>query len=156
VFGLQPGELENLQHAVDDARGRLAALTRENTSITRAPNGDVLVAIQPFPNTGGAVYDAMLKTFADTLGPERYTAFLALGAEQTEKKLGRFGTAAQTITLAREAGDDGAPRYRINNLTSNGPHDNSNYISDPLTAQRFAREIGPILELLPADFAPRK
>ena len=156
VFGLQPEERATLQRGIDDARERLAALTRANTSITRGADGEVLATIKPFPETGGAAYDALMKTFATTLGPERYAAFLALGAEQAEKRLGRFGASARSLTLSRQTTPEGQTRYSIHDDTRNGPRDNSTYISDLLTPERFAREVGPILELLPADFAPRR
>jgi RNA polymerase sigma factor (sigma-70 family) len=156
VFGLSTTERTNLQHAIDAAGERLAALTRENTNVSRAPNGDVQIAIKPFPEAGGAAYDALLQRFADTLGPERYQAFLAFGAEQIEKRLGRFGTPERAITLSREVDGNGGVGYRINDHTHHGPLDNSNYVSDRLTPERFAREVGPLLELLPADFIPRR
>jgi len=153
LFEVSPSERAALEAAVDGARRKLDALLLENTKVSRTPKGDVAIAIRPFPAAGGAVYDAMLRTFADTLGSERYTAFLALGAEQAEKKLGRFGTAERTIQLSRESGD-GDVRYRINDRSRWSERDNSNY-SDYLTPERLAREMGPLVQVLPADFLPR-
>jgi hypothetical protein len=115
----------------------------------------VMIAVKPFPEAGGTAYDAMLKTFKDTLGAERYNAFLALGAEQAEKMFGRFGTSERAISLSRE-GLGSELRYRINDRTRHGPQNNSNYVSDRLTPERFLREIGPLADLLPSDFAPSR
>lgn len=155
LFALSPTEVEALQGALDATRERVATLIRENSSIGRAPNGDVMIAVKPFPEAGGTAYDAMLKTFTDTLGAERYNAFLALGAEQAEKLFGRFGTSERTISLSRE-GFGSEQRYRINDRTRHGPQNNSNYVSDRLTPERFLREIGPLADLLPSDFAPSR
>ncbi|MES2695717.1 MAG: sigma-70 family RNA polymerase sigma factor [Verrucomicrobiota bacterium] len=156
LFALTPAEQETLRQSLGGARARLASLEREHTTVGRQPNGDAMIEIRAYPEQGGAVYDAMMRTFAETLGPERYTAFLALGAEQTEKALGRFGTAQSLVTVSREVLPDGEVRYRIRQRAQSTPEDNSNYLSDRLTPERFVHEAGSWLELLPADFAPRR
>jgi RNA polymerase sigma factor (sigma-70 family) len=153
LFALSPTEATTLQGTLDATRERMAVLIRENTSVGRAPNGDVTIAVKPFPEAGGNAYDAMLKTFKDTLGVERHNAFLALGAEQAEKMFGRFGTSERAINLSRE-GAGSELRYRIHDRTRHGPQSNSNYVSDRLMPERFLREIGPLADLLPSDFAP--
>ena len=154
LFALSPTEVTTLQGTLDATRERIASLIRENTSVGRAPNGDVTIAVKPFPEAGGNAYDAMLKTFKDTLGAERHNAFLALGAEQAEKMFG-FGTSERAVNLSRE-GVGSELRYRIHDRTRDGPQSNSNYVSDRLTLERFLREIGPLADLLPSDFAPSR
>ena len=156
LFALTAGERETLQREIDATRARLDTLERDNTSVSRAPNGDVTIAMKPYPEAGGATYDAMLKSFAETLGQERYNAFLALGAEQAEKTLGRFGTAERVVTVSREVDASGDVRYRIRARTQNTPQDTSSYVSDRLTPERFESEIGPLIKQLPPDFVPRR
>jgi hypothetical protein len=155
LFGISGTERGALQAAIDTARRKIDALTRENMNVSRTANGGVAIAIRPFPEAGGAVYDAMLKTFADTLGSERYTAFLALGAEQVEKKLGRFGTTERTILLSRDT-TGGEVTYRIDDHSHWSDHDNSNYTSLPMSAEQLAREMGVLAEALPPDFVPHR
>jgi RNA polymerase sigma factor (sigma-70 family) len=157
LFALTPDNQSALQQGLDAARQRMRELYRENLSTTLSPSGnEVTLELKSFPEAGGAVYDTLLKTFAATLGPERYNAFLALGAEQAEKELGRFGTAYATITVSRETATDGEVRYRIRSRQSETPENNSNYLSDRLTLERFRREAGEFAELLPPDFLPNR
>jgi RNA polymerase sigma factor (sigma-70 family) len=158
LFGLAPAERDALQRSLLDAGERLKALERQNTSVGRTPAGDVTIQVRPFPEAGGKVYDAMLKTFAETLGPERYQAFVALGSEQTEKQLERFGTPQRQIVYSRETTPAGEIYYRIHDRQNRAPGENANYSSDLLTPERFRQEIGRMAEVLPADFvaAPGK
>jgi hypothetical protein len=124
--------------------------------VSRTPKGDVMIAMKPYPEEGGAAYDAMQKIFAETLGAERYRAFLSLDGEQTEDALGRFGTAQRTLTVMRETGADGEVRYRLRQAASVTPENNSNYLSDRLTYEQLVHEVGALAKVLPADFLPRK
>jgi RNA polymerase sigma factor (sigma-70 family) len=156
LFALTPGETEVLQRSIEEARTRLDELQRANTVIGRTAAGDVTLETRPFPEAGGAAYDAMLKVFADTLGSERHQAFLTLGADQIEGRLGRFGTSHGAVTISREKTDAGEVRYRIRSRQHTTPEDNSNYLSDRLPYEELVREVGPLARLLPEDFAPSR
>ncbi len=156
LFALTPSEQTALQRSLDDTRARLAALARENTTVSRVPNGDVVIVVKPFPETGGAVYDAMLKTFGEILGPDRQQAFVALGVEQSENLLGHFGVSHATMAISRETGASGEARYRLKSHSNVTPEDNANYISDWMTFERLTKELGPYAALLPADFGRGK
>lgn len=97
-----------------------------------------------------------MKAFAAMLGPERYQAFLTLGAEQAERELGRLGTAYATVRISRETSSDGEIRYRIHSRQNETPENKSEYVSDRLTLERLKQEAGAVIELLPADFLPRR
>ena len=114
------------------------------------------IEAKPFPEAGGVTYDAMMKSIAATLGSERYQAFLALGAEQVEKELHRFGTSHAAVTVARETSADGEVRYRIRSRMNETPEDKATYVSDRLTLERFVQEARDFIDLLPPDFVPRR
>jgi RNA polymerase sigma factor (sigma-70 family) len=151
LFALTPMEQEVLQRSVDTARDRLAELERANATVSRATNGDVLVAVKAFPEAGGDVYDRMLQTFAETLGPERNNAFFTLGLEELEKTLGRFGTPQRTIKFSRTDATDGSVRYAMQEHLKL-PKENGNYTSDFASFAELTRQAGAIVKLLPADF----
>jgi hypothetical protein len=101
LFGLNGSERVSLQFALDDACQRLGKLERENAAVTRGDDGSVIIAIEPFATSGGAVYDDLMRAFAQTLGAERYAAFARLGAEQVERALGDLGAAVRKVTVRR-------------------------------------------------------
>ncbi len=154
LFATTPAEQETLQRELDVARDTLAELERANAIVSPQPNGDVIVAVKAFPETGGQLYDALLKTFAETLGPERYNAFLALGVEQVEKSLGRFGAPQRTITFSRTVAADNSVSYAMHESLKL-PRENGNYTSDFKSFADLAQQAGPIVKLLPPTFAPR-
>ena len=155
LFALTPAEQDVLQRSIDTSREQIASLERENSTVTRTSRGDVVITLKAFPETGGVVYDNMLKTFADTLGPERHNAFLALGAEQMEKALGRFGTPQRTLTFSQTRGSGDDVHYALHE-TFRLPKENGNYSSDFKTFDELINQAGTIANLLPADFGPRK
>jgi RNA polymerase sigma factor (sigma-70 family) len=154
LFGLTPTEQKRLQQIVDDARERLAELERKNANTSRMPNGDVVIHVNAFPETGGAVYDSLVNSFAETLGPDRHEAFLTLGVEQVEKALGRFGTPQRAITLSRQpSSPDGEPRYAISEQYKL-PTETGNFTSDAIEFEQLKERVGTITRLLPSDFVP--
>ena len=66
-----------------------------------------------FPEAGGAVYDELMKTFAETLGPERNEAYTALGASQVERVLGGFGAPQRTFFFQRGQPGTGRTPYSL-------------------------------------------
>jgi hypothetical protein len=155
LFALTPTEQEALQRSIDTARDRLAELERENSTVSRTANGDVMIEVKPFPAAGGAVYDAVMKTFAETLNPERFSAFATLGAEQVEKALGRFGLPERKLVFSRKAGGSGDVSYTLRENYST-PREHSQYSSDFKTFEEMRAQTGTITHLLPADFMPLK
>jgi hypothetical protein len=155
LFAVTSAEQETLQRSLDTSREMLAELERANATVSPQPNGDVVVTVKAFPESGGQLYDALLKTFAETLGPERYSAFLALGMEQVEKSLGRFGAPQRTITFSRTTAGDNSVHYSMReNLRL--PKENGNYTSDFKNFDALAQQAGSIVKLLPAGFIPRE
>jgi hypothetical protein len=151
LFALTSVEQQALQQSVDRARDRLAELERENATVTRNEKGEVVIAVKPFPEAGGAAYDALVKSFADTLGADRHAAFLGLGVEQVEKTLCRFGAAQRTTTISQNVAADGKAYYTV--LEAHKlPQESGNSNSAFRSFEEMTKHMGTLERLLPPDF----
>jgi hypothetical protein len=151
LFALTLAEQRALQQSIDGVRGRLADLERENATVTRNEKGQVVIAVKPFPEAGGVAYDALVKSFADTLGADRYAAFLGLGVEQVERTLGRFGAAQRTITVSESSAGDGKVHYTVMEAHKL-PQESGNSSSGFRNFQEMTNHLGTLEQLLPPDF----
>jgi hypothetical protein len=151
LFALTPLEEVALQQSVDQARDRLAALERENATVARDPNGAMVISVKPFPEAGGAAYDQLVKSFAETLGPERNAAFLTLGVQQVERALAQFGAAQRTVTISEDVSPNGNIGYRVNENQKLG-QGHSSSTSQFRSFQEAAKHLGTLERLLPPDF----
>ncbi|MCX6956334.1 MAG: hypothetical protein NTV51_29725 [Verrucomicrobia bacterium] len=113
LFALNSAERAAVVFAVSDAAARLAELALAHATITRDEKGDVTVAVKSFPAAGGAVYDALMQRFKAALGEERYAAFVALGADQVEAAMGRFGAPDVSFTVSNRAGPGDADGFDL-------------------------------------------
>ena len=155
LFALTPPERAALQSAVDRARERMASLELENAAVERATNGDVVITMRPFPQAGGAVYDEMIKAFAETLGPDRQSAFLSLAAKEVEKSLGWFGTAERALTFSQAATPSGETQFNVQ-AQHKLPTESGSQSSSFKTFDEMAAAVGTPARLLPKDFGSRK
>lgn len=155
LFALTPPERAALQSAVDRARERMASLELENAAVERATNGDVVITMRPFPQAGGAVYDEMIKAFAETLGPDRQSAFLTLAAKEVEKSLGWFGTAERALTFSQAATPSGETQFNVQ-AQHKLPTESGSQSSSFKTFDEMAAAVGTPARLLPKDFGSRK
>jgi hypothetical protein len=156
LFGLTPVEQKRLQQSIDEVREKLTALERLNATVSRDDRGDITVAIQPFPIEGAGLYDEMMHTFADVLGPERNDAFLKIGAEHVEVSLGRFGTAERNYTFSYDPTEpSGQPYFLLDKVIQKNSKGRISGHTDTTRFQSFedlAVRVGPIVSLLPADY----
>jgi RNA polymerase sigma factor (sigma-70 family) len=153
LFALNPDEQSALQQNVDGARERLFELERANSAVSRNDKGDLVISVSPFAAEGGVVYDALMKSFADTLGPERNAAYVALGSSQVERALGQFGAAQRTVTFsvnpATAGGAKGNISVKMDYKSSDGSGNSSSNFPNLEEAQKFAGTVG---RLVPPDF----
>eukprot|EP01012_Entosiphon_sulcatum_P061441 TRINITY_DN87015_c0_g1_i1.p1 TRINITY_DN87015_c0_g1~~TRINITY_DN87015_c0_g1_i1.p1 ORF type:complete len:280 (-),score=15.95 TRINITY_DN87015_c0_g1_i1:306-1088(-) len=152
LFELSKDEAETLRQSIRDTGNSLYALESRNTEVTREPGGDVKIVIAPFPEEGGAIYDEMRRTFADTLGPERFEAFMALGAAGMESALRDFGILRITRVVSRELSTGGEMRYRLRSVTNAPPDRDTSYVTGWMSRKQLEDSLGPMIELLPAGF----
>jgi len=157
LFKLSPEERTALQAALDKAQGRLAALEKANSTVTRNADGSVVIQIQPFPKEGGAAYDELMSSFAQTLGPERDAAFSSLGsAGQVEDDLGGFGAVQRTLTLSTSAAANGSGvDYQVEEEKQNG-NTNMRYLNVFPNQEVLGNHLGVTMNLVPSDFGITK
>jgi hypothetical protein len=150
LFALTSAEQVALQQSIDRARERLGDLERQNATVKTDPNGAIVISVVPFPEAGGAVYDQFVKSFAETLGPERHPSFLALGVQQIETAFAQFGAGQRTLTISETPGPNGQNGYRLVD-NQKQPQGHSTGTSQYRSAQELRAHLGPIERLLPPD-----
>lgn len=155
LFELSPAERESLQRAVDGANERLAQLEAQNATVSRDHKGVVTIRVQPFPSAGGVVYDDLMKTFAATLGEERYSAFVALGAEQVERALANCGAQERTLRISHDPRREKMP-YVVRDEFKMGPREHAAETSTFERRDEIPARLGTVARLLPPDFDVHK
>jgi hypothetical protein len=110
LFNVTPAEKTALDQAVEQARQQTGQLLAAHASVSRRADGAVVISVAP-TDDGNAIQESLMNAFAQTLGPERNAAFVALqgdGAIRLGGALGEFGTQPRTVTLSRATSPDGA------------------------------------------------
>jgi hypothetical protein len=100
VFNLSPAETDAVNGALASARQRIGKLELKYASAKVENPGRLVITVQPFVD-GAGVYDELLRSLAQVLGPERYPAFAALGLKEVEDHLNLLGMGTRTLTLTR-------------------------------------------------------
>jgi len=157
LFGLTPAEQENLQRAVDRARDQVAELERSHATVSADGTGNkVVIAISPFTDSGGPISSELMQSFAEILGPERNSAFNALGAsDQIERELGNFGAAQRTITISYDPSDAASP-YSVRNEVKQGSEGTFRTVNRGATLDQATSQIGNLAQLIPPGFGGKK
>jgi hypothetical protein len=155
MLELTPTEQANLQRVIEKARERLAQYERANSTMKRGENGAATIAIKPFPELGGAVFDELMNSIAQTLGPERNAVFRDFGQEQVETEFSRFGAVQRKITFSASSPDPRRPFSFREELTT-GPEWTSNRAFDFPTLAELKSHVGTVAGLLPDDFGKKK
>lgn len=150
VFDLTSHEQESITHSIYYAREKMAELEKINATVTRTPDGKVVIEVKPFPGKGGAVYDELIKNIGQTLGSERNAAFQTLGGEQMEKAFGAFGAAERKLTVTSQP-ESKSSRYLASDERI-APGSRSNNSSNYKTKDELVRKVGTITNLLPPNF----
>jgi hypothetical protein len=154
LFELKPAERDVLQRTVTQSKEELAELERQHATVSRDPDGKVTIVVPAFAAEGGNVYDEMMGAFRQTLGPDRYAAFVTLGAEQLEKALANFGAQERTITFSYD------PKQKTPYTTRDefrmGQGSNSVRTSSFTSRENLEMRFGTISRLVPADFGQKK
>ncbi|HWA09443.1 MAG TPA: sigma-70 family RNA polymerase sigma factor [Opitutaceae bacterium] len=155
LFNLSLAEKSTLNQAVEQARQKTEQLMAANASVSRLPDGSVLIAVPPV-DAGNAVRDELMDAFAHTLGPERYAVFLALqgnGSNRLGSALGDFGTQQRTVTLTRGTSPDGnksAINIQDKQDNPNGGFDSAAFTAP--NAESIPSNLHWALNLVPPDF----
>ena len=151
LFHLTADEREVLQQEVERVRQQLDVAALAHAKASQDDAGNLVVEIPPL--TGGAeLYDQLLDSFAQTLGPDRNALFFDLGTRQVEEALNSFGAEQRTLTVRRGAAPtEGAANYTVTDSrkTKDGSRTST---SNPGSRARLAASLGAIAQLLPPEF----
>lgn len=106
LFALTEPERQTLQNALEHARHDVDQMANSSVAV-KEDAGSLVFVMKPFDG-GADVYDRLMDVFAQTLGPERNAAFVALQADQLSRSFNGFGAEERTVTLTRDAATNGA------------------------------------------------
>lgn len=150
VFDLTPQEQQTLTQSLTTAHDKVAELEKLNATITRTPDGKIVIDVKPFPGEGGAVYDEFMASVGQTLGPERTAAFQTLAADQVEKSMGNFGAGERKLTVSSQP-DSKYNRYLATDEMVT-PNSKKRLSTQCTSRENLAERVGTIANLLPSDF----
>jgi len=155
LFNLTPAEKATLDQAVEQARQQTEQLLAANAKVSRRADGAVVISVAP-ADDGNGIQESLMNAFAQTLGPDRNAAFLALqgnGAIRLGSALGEFGTQPRTITLTRASSPDGTKAAITmldeQQIPSGGGTTSTTSVPNPASIPANLRWALP---LLPSDF----
>jgi hypothetical protein len=152
LFNLTPAERETLQQAMDRARQRLDEAALINAKVSRGDGGSVIIEVPPL-TAGADVYDAVMDAFAQTLGPERNTAFSEFGAPwQVEHALNSFGVEQRKITIVPlSPPDERGNRFTIREERKFESGGSAVSTSERVDRAAIIESLGNIGKLIPPD-----
>ncbi len=116
VYDLSPSEINALNAAIRAAKEKLFAIAVQQAKVE--PSGDGSRFVVEVPSTtdqGGTIYDGLLRTFADVLGPDRFQSFNELSGTNFESGFGAFGLAntRYELTVSDTTSPTGTPLYKV-------------------------------------------
>lgn len=106
LFGVSDAERQTLDAALARARHDMDELATTNVAV-KQDSDSLAIVMKPFEG-GADVYDRLMDAFAQTLGPDRNAAFVALQSEQLARTFDGFGAEERTITFTREGVSGGS------------------------------------------------
>jgi hypothetical protein len=153
IFALTPSEVDRLNRSIAVARQKIGDYEVANATVRTDDKGNIVITVQPFIE-GAAIYDELVRTFSEVLGPDRYAAFAALGLKDLEDRLNLLGVGKRTLTLSHNrAAADPKRAYHLTDQIERP--DGTRKLGSASDAQ-FDRVIGfllgPLTKLVPPDF----
>jgi hypothetical protein len=151
AFALTPDEAATLRVHMTQAQAKINALAAANATAARGDDGALVITVKPTPD-GASVYNALLDTYRQTLGPERYPYFSQLAGEQFERGLGYFGAQEKRISIKRNPTGSAAFTVKEDNKavsSSDGGWGSSGPVAN---RQKLEEQYRPFAHLVPADF----
>jgi hypothetical protein len=122
-----------------------------NAGVSRRADGAVVISVAPL-DAGSSIKEGLMEAFAQTLGPDRNEAFVALqgnGLNQLSGALGGFGTQQRTITLSRTTSPDGSRQMISVRDEQRSP---TGSMSSMSSADALPPNLGWAQSLVPPDF----
>lgn len=100
MFDLTKDEVDRLESAASNASERYQEMqSRVAAGEMNADGSKLIVNVPPTPEAGGILYDDLLATFADVLGPDRFELFNVLSRQSFDQRYDRFGLNTVTYEL---------------------------------------------------------
>ena len=127
VYDLNPGEVAVLNEAIKATKEKFTAAAIQNAKAQLSSDGSHLaVEVPPVVDQGGVIYDQLLQTVENVLGPERFQSFNALSGDAFDSGFGSFGlwSSRYELSATEQKVGKGVPIYRVL-VTSNGPNGSS-------------------------------
>lgn len=114
IFGLSSAETQQLRDALTTTRRKLKELEARVATIAKSGNGEFIVTIPEAPVEGGVIYDELMQTIRETLGPERliYAERLSSFGFENSTEFDRFGLRRAEIHLRPMQDEQGQPTQR--------------------------------------------
>jgi RNA polymerase sigma factor (sigma-70 family) len=158
LFGLTPAEQATLQQSLDSTRAQLINLQLANATMSKNDKGQYVIAVKPF-GEGSGLYDPLLSSFSQTLGPDRNAAFLTLGADQLERVFGHFGAENKTVIIGPNPEANDPNHYQVTDHSVYKTRDAHGHGTDDSSSTTTVRDrdavvqrFGALAKLLPPDF----
>jgi hypothetical protein len=153
LFGLSSSEQKTLEEAVKDARRRSDEMRMRAAKATEDPKGDVLtIDIPAQPELGGQIYDVLLSSFRNVLGPDRFGYFSSFSGEPFERGLDSYGALKTKFEITRSVASNGALYYSYKKYYSGPGVGNEGWHGGTLDPDRFAQFFPEIAPLIPPAF----
>jgi len=148
LFGLSSSEQKTLEAAFGEARRRSIEMQIKAAKVTEDPATDMLIVDIPTqPELGGQIYDDLLNTLRNVLGPDRYAYFNDFSGKPFERGLDSFGASKTKFEITREVSPDGKIGYSykkyFNDPTGGNGWSGGRLDLDGLT--QFFPEIAPLI-----------
>ena len=152
IFGLSPAKSDQLNAAVKSARQRLDEIAlKAAVPETNSDRGPVVINIPGSPVEGGAVYNDLLNTFKDVLGPELSPQFNLLAGESFERAFDRFGlnSVKYEISVQPIVSSKIGPTYLIKRYYSDADGHSRGSSTSTMSADSAIRSFPVIARFLP-------
>lgn len=152
-YELNAGEVALLNDATKTAKAGLDAIALR--SARPVPTGDtsrVVVEVPPNVDQGGVIYEQLLQTLKDVLGPDRYQSFNEIYGLSFDYAFNAFGLASMRyeLTATGQNTRSGAPLYQV---TVTGKAPNGSWHSGITTTFKQVVTAYPVLaKFIPAGF----
>lgn len=152
LFSLTPAEQTRLTEAIAAARQQMGAKELAYATVKREEAGKLVITVAPFAE-GAEIYDRLMETCAQVLGPERYPAFSTLGLKALEDSLRGLGVMKQTLTVTHDPAPTDPKREWTLTIWANRPDGTVTQggASDSQLERVVGFLLGPLVQLVPPD-----
>lgn len=153
-FNLSSAEQQAILTALENAKRQSLQIASQAAQLTGRPTADDLVIEVPaLPESGGKIYDDLLHSLRDVLGPDRYSYFDLFSGKEVERKNDSYGTKRKKYEIHREQGASNHVSYSLKISVWELGTDGTMTIQTSGTDSAWLANTYPeIAEQIPSDF----